>query len=842
MRRSILLAAISLAVFLFLVSQIDGRAPGREPGSRPSEWFWTQRAWPHGKIDYSAYKTAVADARRLASEGGRVGPPWQPAGPDNIGARVTDLAVDPAVPGRLYAAMASGGVFRSDDAGAHWTPIFDDQAALSIGSVAVDPSDPQTLYVGTGEANAGSYSFFGMGLFKSEDGGATWENKGLEETRYIARIVVDPDDGDRVFAACTGELYGPNPERGVYRSLDGGDNWSQVLSVTDSTAAIDLAMNPQDPDVLYAAMWERVRGLNYRRSGGPSSGIWKSADGGDSWSELTVGLPTDSHVGRIGLALCASQPEVLYAIYADDQAYFDGVYKTVNGGASWTRTSDSALSGMYSNFGWWFGNIRVAPDDPNLVFALGLDFYRSTSGGSSWSNTGYSMHVDHHALAFDPHQSGRIYEGNDGGLYRSTNHGQSWSKLNDQPTSQFYAIAVDPQNPERLYGGTQDNGTLRTLSGDVDDWEMILGGDGFYCLVHPQNADRIWAEYQYGGLNRSSNGGGSWSGATSGINSGDRRNWSTPVVMDPSNPETMYYGTHRLYRSGNGSVSWSAISDDLTGGNQGGNFGTLTTIAVAPSDPNTIYVGTDDSRVWVTGDLGAHWTLVSGLLPTRWVTRVAVDPQDADRAVVSFSGLRWDDPLPHLFLTEDRGSHWQAISAGLPELPLNVVLIDPEDPARLYVGGDLGCYTARAPDFDWQVLGTGLPLAPGLDLALHQPSRSLVAGTHGRSMFRLDLSGLTDVEAASAPRAELLPGHPNPFNPTTEIRFRLPVAGHVSLVVFDASGRRVRVLEDAALEAGEHARIWDGRNSEGAIEASGTYFIGLEWGGERHSRKVQLLK
>jgi len=843
MKRILFVALLDLGLMLLLLSAPPRREVSHEPSARPNEWFWRQRAWPQGRIHFEVFKQAIEQARSLRASSGRMGPAWQAAGPTNIGARVTDLAVDPVDPGVFYAAMASGGVFKSVDAGDHWSPIFDEEASLSIGAVAVDPSHPQTVWVGTGEANAASYSFFGLGIFKSLDGGSSWTCKGLEPTRYIARIVVDPNDGDRVFAACTGELFGPSPDRGVYRSLDGGDSWDRVLSVTDSTACIDLAMNPQNPDILYAAMWERVRGLTYRRSGGPSSGIWKSIDGGDSWSELSAGLPSGNDVGRIGLALCASQPDVIYAIYADDPGYFDGVYKSTDAGAGWTRVNDGALSGMYSSYGWWFGNIRVAPENPDLVFALGMDFYRSSNGGASWSSVGNSIHVDHHALVFDPHQSGRILEGNDGGLYRSTNSGGAWSKLYDQPTSQFYAIAIDERHPERLYGGTQDDGTVRTLAGGLDDWENIYGGDGFYCLVHPGSSSRIWAEYQYGGLSLSTDGGSSWNGATSGINGGDRRNWSTPVVMDPSDPETMYYGTYRLYRSQNGSASWSAISGDLTGGDQGANFGTITTIAVAPSDPGTIYVGTDDSRVWTTSDGGSSWDLTSGGLPRRWVTRLAVDPLDASTVYVCFSGLRWDDPLPHLFKSIDRGSSWIPISAGLPEAPVNAVLVDPDYPARLFVATDVGCYWASSPAYVWEALGTGLPNVPVLDLKFHEPSRTLVAGTHGRSMFRLDLSGMTGVDPSS-PGAELQlsPNYPNPFNPETRLSFFLPRRGTVDLAIFDAGGRRVATLLRGPMEAGRHRVDWRGRDDRGRPLASGVYFSRLAFGGRVLESKMLLLK
>jgi photosystem II stability/assembly factor-like uncharacterized protein len=764
---------------------------------------------------------------------------WVQAGPDNIGARVTDLALHPTQGNIVYAAMASGGVFRSVDTGANWEPIFDDQPSLSVGSVALDPQNPERIYVGTGEANAASLSFFGTGLYRSLDEGQSWEYSGLEETRYIARIAVDPGDSNRIFAAGTGSLFSPDPHRGVYRSEDGGDSWSLVFSLTDSTSCIDLVINPQNPDEIYAAMWERMRGLTYRRSGGPSSGIWRSQDGGESWSELSSGLPTDSHVGRIGLALCAESPDILYAIYADDSSYFDGVYKSSNGGDSWSRCNDSSLSGMYSSYGWWFGNIRVHPSDPNQVYALGLYFYRSQNGGQSWSEVGGNMHVDHHAMAFVPGSPHTIFNGNDGGLYRSGNGGDSWTKLGNQPTSQFYAIEVDYQNPERLYGGTQDNGTLRTLSGATDDWERILGGDGFTCIVDPGNANRIYAEYQYGGLCRSTNGGSSFSSATSGISGSDRRNWSTPVVLDPNNSQTMYYGSYRLYRSLNGASSWSAISGDLTGGNHGANFGTITTIAVAPSNSSVIYAGTDDAKVWRSTDGGTNWDYLADSLPERWVTRIAVDPYDEDIAYISYSGLRWDEAVSHVFCTTNGGTSWTDISGNLPELPVSVILVDPDFPSRLYVGTDLGCYFSDGGTF-WQALGSGLPNVPVLDLKLHEPTRTLIAGTHGRSMFRLELQDPT--EAADTAPLQLQQNYPNPFNPKTEIRFDLEKAGLAKLRIYDSSGRWVRSLLEGSLPAGEHRLHWDGRDHRGRDCASGTYFYRLDTGVKQLKRKMLLIR
>jgi len=814
----------------------------REPSGRPNEWFWRQRAYPRGEIRQESVRAVLEQARSKSREGFGLREAWTYAGPGNIGARVTDLAVHPSDPDLVYAAMASGGVFRSTDGGDSWTPIFDEQSLLPVGAIALDPTDPDVIWVGTGEANAGSFSFFGMGVFKSTDGGAHWNAVGLAETRYVGRIVVDPTDGQRVFVAGTGKLFGTGPDRGVYRSLDGGASWDLVHSVTDSTACIDLAIDPSNPDILYAAMWERVRGLNYRRSGGPSSGIWRSSNGGDSWQELTSGLPSGSDVGRIGISVCTSQPNVLYAIYADATGYFEGVYKSTNGGDSWSGTNDGALGSMYSSYGWWFGNIRVDPSDPNRVLALGLYCYRSTNGGSSWSEVGSNMHVDHHGMAFAPSQPSRVYNGNDGGVYRSTNSGGSWTKLYDQPTSQFYAIGIDYLNPHRLYGGTQDNGTLRTWNGGTEDWDHILGGDGFYTIVDYTNSNVIYAEYQNGGLRKSTNGGGSWSSATSGINSGDRRNWSTPVVMDPLEHDRLYYGTYRLYRTTNGASSWSAISGDLTGGNHGGSYGTITTIAVAPTNTNVIYVGTDDSRVWVTANGGGDWDLVSAGLPDRWVTRVAVDPSDAVIVYATFSGLRWDEPAPHVFRSDDMGTSWTDISSDLPEAPVNVLVADPARPNTLFAGTDVGVYYTTQPGSVWHELASGLPRSPVLDLKLHAPTRKLVAGTHGRSMWTLDLDALTAAPTSAPAAVAMLPGHPNPFNPATTLRYRLERAGRVRLGIHDARGRRVALLVDEWQDAGEHQRLWRATDARGMQLPSGVYFARIEAGGQLASRKLVLLR
>ena len=828
-------------------------AETEKPEGKPSDWFWNQRAYPHGAIDPASYRLALSQAeakheesvqRRLSGEkNALLTADWQQAGPTNIGGRVTDLAVHPTNPDICYAGMATGGVFKTTNGGSTWTPVFDQGDVITVGDLAIDPQQPETIYVGTGEANANSYSFFGNGLYRSSDGGTSWEHLGLSETLYIPRVLVDPTNSQRLLVAATGRLFGTDQNRGVYRSLDGGANWDKVFALTDSTACTDLVMNPANPQILYAAMWERVRGLTYRTSGGPSSGIWRSQDGGDTWQELTAGLPSGSNVGRIGIALCAQQPNILYATYSSAGAEFTGVYKSTNGGDTWTATSTGSLSGMYSNFAWYFGQIRVDPVNPNNVFVLGVPMYRTTNGGSTWSESGSNMHVDHHALEFSPSSPTRVYEGNDGGLHRSNNSGGTWTKLYDQPTNQFYAIAIDHLQPQRLYGGTQDNGTLRTPDGGTSNWERIFGGDGFVTIVDYTDSDIIYCEYQYGVLNKSTNGGTYFNWAMDGIDDFDRHNWNTPVVMDPVNHQVLYYGSQRVYRSVNGADTWLPISGDLTNGDQGANFGTITTIAVAPSASSNVYAGTDDGNVWAYRPFSGQWADISAGLPVRWVTRLAVDPTDHRIVYVTFSGLRWNEPISNVYRTADGGATWQDIGQDLPEAPVNAIMVDPDHPTILYVGTDVGVYYSANTGQTWQELGVGLPRAPVLDLAFHQPTRMLAAGTHGRSIFTVTAPDLaTPAGETPAVAGLMLRAAPNPFNPQTVLAFSLAREGEVTLEIFDVRGARLAQLAEGTFAAGANEVRWDGRDGTGRSLSSGTYLARLSANGMVATTKLVLAR
>ncbi len=823
---------------------------------RPAEWGWLQRTFPYGTADSDAYTQALKQRRQMLRQtglqkGNQVR--WEFAGPDNIGGRVVDIEYNPRNPQIAYAGAATGGVFKTMDGGLSWSPVFDEQALLSVGDIALVPQHPDTLYVGTGEANGGHNNFPGNGLYKSTDGGRTWLNMGLTESASIGRIIVDPQNGQRVVVAAVGSYFEPNPQRGVYISEDGGGSWKQSLFVSDSTGAIDLVMDPNHPDFMLAAMWERVRRPVYKSEThlyGKTSAIYRTTDGGAHWQALgpANGLPDArlTHVGRIGLALHSTDTlRTLYALY-NDGSDISGFYRSTDDGATWQETrAASTLRNGGGGFSWYFGQVRVHPLHPDTVFVLDVSFMRSEDGGKTWPiQYGYggpdNLHVDHHALAFHPIHPDWILEGNDGGINRSSDGGKTWNKVAHLPVTQFYEIGLDARHPERLYGGSQDNGTLRTTTGDAANWERLFGGDGFYVLVNPHDSSEIYCEYQFGSLYKSVDDGASFTYITPSIMDNEPTNWSTPVVMDPQDPTILYYGTNRIWRSQNSGESWTPISSDLTRGLEDVRVNTITSIAVAPTNSSVIYAGTADGQVWQTSDNGNNWLRISDSLPFRWVTRVAVDPKDEGTVYVTFSGLKWGEPQPHVFRSTDYGFSWENISAGLPDAPVNAIAIDPLQTKNLFVGTDLGAFVSFDSGRSWQIVGSGLPAVVVNDMKIHPLTHELVVGTHGRSMYKLDLDKLTAVEAQTAPvrQFELFQNYPNPFNPNTVISYRLPVPSYVNLTVYNTLGQIVRTLVNQKQQAGRHSVPF---NAGGL--SSGVYYYQLKLGNKASKiRKMTILK
>lgn len=852
MKRKVFLAplVILLCGAGFLSTSTTERMGNTLKKEAPGDWFYRQRAYPQGFIDPALRKLSIEQARELQATAAREGGAnWVQRGPSNIGGRITTMAISQQNPNILYAGGADGGVLKSTNAGVNWTPLFDDQPSLSMGSIAVDPTNDNIVYVGTGEANSSGDSYDGFGMVKSTNGGATWFSSGLELTRHIGKVVIDPLNTNVIYVAAMGTLFSSNPDRGVYKSTDAGASWTRVLYINDSTGVVDVAINPQNPNILLAAAWQRMRGPQGRRYvGGVHTGIYRTTNGGVTWELLANGLPAPAaNIGRPGVAIAPSNPLVAYVAYADDPGNFRGVYKTTNGGDSWTRTSDGSLSSLYSNFGWYFGKVFINPVNENNVYVFGVSIGKTTNGGSTWSVQS-TTHADNHAMVFHPTDQSILYIGNDGGRAKSVNGSTSWTRETNQDLyiTQFYAGYIDFLSPNNSIGGTQDNGTPRTTTGLHQDWVSINGGDGFYAAIDYTNSNNQWAESQYGAIRRTTNNWGTNLGATSGFSG--RTNWSTPIIIDPNNPLVLYTGSERVFRTVNGAVSWSPISPDLSGGPVPGfsNYATVTTIDVAKTDSAVIMAGTDDSRVWVTTNTGASWTNISATLPNRYVTRVRFDPTDHMIAYVTFSGYRYDSPLPHIFRTTNLGQTWQDISSNLPEAPINVVLVDPAHTNRLYVGTDVGCYFTTNTGASWHAMGTGLPNVAVSDMQLHGPTRIARAFTHGRSMWQINLDELVPTSVAETgdiPAGfELLQNYPNPFNPATAIPFRIDRDTRVVLRVFDATGHVVRTLVDEYVRAGSHSASWNGQNDGGEHIASGVYFARLEVADRFLVRKMALVR
>jgi hypothetical protein len=725
--------------------EADGEAGGDEDPlctpAAPGEWKAAQDTSGGVGLPERALLTAAAQARRLAGSG----PAWTPEGPANIGGRVTGLAVDPQAPDTVYVAAASGGVWKSTDAGATYQPTWPGSFPQATGAIATAPDG--TVYVGTGEANpgGGSLTYEGDGVYRSTDHGATWQNVGLPGSATIGAIAVDPTDPRRVYVAAAGSVFRDGGERGVYRSTDAGAHWTLVLApATPAAGALDIQLDPTDPRRIFASMWDRRRVPNLRTYGGVGSGLYRSTDGGTTWQRLqnvtslapgdTVGLGPAPTLARIGIGVAADIPGRVYVITSTYQPFGTelGFYRSDDGGDSFAAATKAGAGGDL----WWTGRVWVDPVDGNHVFVPGVNLRVSTDGGTTWANSA-GPHVDHHAMAWDRKVPGRVYEGNDGGAYRSDAGGatNTWVKGTVEPWSQFYSVAVGEQDPTRISGGLQDNGSVRTWGGTR--WNSFGGGDGEQNLINPANQDVVFNCSQFGACRRSVNGGTTFQALTGRV--ADRYNWFAPLEFDAADPAVVYSGGDILNRSVDGGLSYTPISPDLTGG-AGPDpvypFGTLTTVGTSATTRGEIVAGTDDGRVVLTTDTGATWrTIRSG---GQWVTRVKVDPADPGRIWVTLSGYRAGTGDGHVLVTVNRGRSWQDVTGGLPNAPVNDVVIGPG--RAVFVATDVGVFRAGQLGRDWTRVGIGLPLAAVTDIQYNAASGRLFAATFGRGIYSIPVT------------------------------------------------------------------------------------------------------
>ncbi len=757
----------------------------------PFDYMYMQRAYPTGKISSNASRIAIAQKKSMiARRQGIQSAIWEFAGPENIGGRITDIEIPIDQAQVYYVGTASGGIFKTTNGGANWNPIFDSFESLAIGDIEISKSNTNTIWVGTGEVNAGggSLAYDGNGIYKSTDGGLNWINKGLSEVGSISKVMIDPNDENTIYVSAMGPLFIKDNNRGVYKTTDNGSTWNKILFVSDITGVIDMVNHPTNSNILYAVTWERIRTPQNRIYGGKTSKIYKSIDAGNNWVELTNGLPSLANDnGRISIALSQSNPDVLYARYANARGSIKGVYRTNDGGNTWIEVNSSQLTNV--GFHWWFRGIYVDPLDEDTIYNVDFVVEKSTDGGNNWFEVFPNVHVDQHALAFNTQNGNEILLGNDGGLYKSNDSGASSTKYLNLPITQFYRFYVDPQNPNKIYGGSQDNSTIRTTTGNLNDWNIINGGDGFQPLVDANDTNVIYALSQGGNLVKSTNNGRNFSNATNGISNADRNNWDTPITFDPQDSETLYYGTQRLWRTTDAAANWTAISPDLTNGPAIGNlsFGTITTIDVSPINSDIIIVGTDDSNVWISEDAGVNWNNISSTLPNLWTTKVLADRDDVNVIYAVFSGYRYGTNLGHVFKSTNAGTNWVDIGSNLPNIPVNDIIKDSH--GNLFLATDVGVFASNNDGANWIPFGDNMPSVVVTDLHIQETEELLYAATYGRSAYKVSISD-NPLSTTSNYLAQELKIYPNP---TSEmITISLPKSfATINLTLYDSMGKAV---------------------------------------------------
>ncbi len=718
---------------------------------------------------------------------------WRSIGPYR-GGRALAVAGVPGDTSTYYFGAVAGGVWKTSDAGSTWQPLFDKESVSSIGSIAVAESDPNVIYAGTGEACIRGNISFGDGVYKSTDAGKSWKNVGLRDTRHIGRLIVHPRNPDIVLVAALGHAYGPNPERGIFRSTDGGKTWEKVLYQDEKTGGIDLVFDPTNPHILFAALWEAYRTPWSLTSGGPGSGLYKSTDGGTSWKRLEGnGLPKGI-LGRTGVAVSGADPSRVYALMEAEEG---GLYRSDDGGEKWTRVNDDH---RFTQRAWYFHHIFADPKNVDGVYVLNTGFYHSTDGGKTFKVLP-APHGDHHGLWIDPNNPQRVINSNDGGANVSIDAGKTWSRQDNQPTAQFYHVAADTRFPYYVYGAQQDNSTvaIATRSGhgaiDRSDWYPVGGGESGFVVPYPSDPNIVYAGSYEGLITRFDKRTGqaqdvtAWPENPMGSGAADlkhRFQWTAPIAVSPHDSNVLYHGAEVLFKTTNGGKSWTAISPDLTRNDKskqqasGGPltkdntsveyYDTIFAVAESPRQKDLIWVGTDDGLVHLTRDGGKSWTNVTPKELPGWsmVSLIEPSPHEAARAYLAIDRHKLDDYRPHVYKTADFGKTWTKITMGLPENSyVHAVREDPKRRGLLYAGTETGVFVSFNDGARWQSLRLNLPTTPIHDLVVKDAD--LVVATHGRSFWILDdVAPLRQFEEKSANADVYL------YQPAPAYRFRGP--------------------------------------------------------------------
>jgi photosystem II stability/assembly factor-like uncharacterized protein len=790
----------------FVKEQGEEESEGPEKMA-PYDYYEMARNYPDFTMDMKAFNKAIsecyADMRRQAKTN-PFNADWTQEGPTNIGGRIVCLAVHPSNANILFAGSVYGGIFKSTDGGNNWRPVFDSTAYLSIGCITIDRNNPNTMYAGTGDPSTAFTAFTGNGIYKSTDGGETWNYLGLNQTGVVAKIAVHPTNSQVLFAATMGFLMRRDSNKGLYRSTDGGITWSSVLYVDMETGVMDVVIHPSNPQILYATTMRRIRTNRESPVSGNTTGLYKSIDGGTTWGELTNGLPPKPWC-KVNVELHPTQPNTVLASIVNQRLQLEGIFKSTNSGTSWQALNTEDIdTNALGGFGWYFGEVRINPFNVNQMFLQGVDLWESTNNGVNWEYGApqwfqYVVHADKHDMHF--FSANTYLLATDGGVYKTTDAGTTWIKLSNFPITQFYHVNVSPWEPGIYFGGAQDQGTSKGNVAQLDSWERVLGGDGFRMEFSNTDENIMWASTQNGRIYYSTQFGFNFSSATDGVAESDRKNWDSPYLLSKHN-RNAFLGTQYVYKADDYSMPFfQAISPDLTDGNIfGASFHTISALKQHEVTSKNVYAGTSDGNVWRSKNEGGTWENITGTLPDRYVTSFATSFLNSNTLYVTHSGYRSDDNMAHIHRSTDNGTTWESIAGNLPSFAINDVLSFSKNDSILAVATDGGVYITTDAGTSWSRVGRNMPVFPVFDLAYDSINYKIVAGTFARSMMSYDVSSLfkknPDPSGLTEKRVSMgLKIFPNPT--VDELTISLPKIqnGYERFAVVNAKGQRLHAMD-----------------------------------------------
>lgn len=746
---------ISLLLFVFcFASVLLFQKPHQQfiPKSNelPPHEYLLSRNFPNIGEGENAYKLATQKALYQMGKYRNANTAWTQEGPFNIGGRINCIAIDPNNTNIIYVGTPNAGIWKSTDGGANWVQKFNSGNYLAIGAICIDPNNTSIIYVGTGDEAMSSFTYLGDGIYKSTDGGNTWQNLGLQNTGVISEISINPSNPNIIYVGTLGNIYNLNSNRGLYKTINGGNTWNQILYLGSDAGIGDIEMNNTNPDNLFVTGKTRYRTNAGSFVSGKKTKIYRTFNGGTSWDTLSNGLPSDSNC-KITLALSQLNPQLIYASYIDTASEFGGIYKSTNAGTNWSLVySGNQLNA--GGFGWYFGKIKLSPSNDNILYWMGVDLFRSTNGGVTWSYNApqwytYDVHADKHDLQFI--NANTFLLATDGGIYKTTNGGgqnaSAWQNLTNMPITQFYRVAYNKYDPSNYYGGAQDNGTEKgSLANGLNNWVRYFGGDGFKPSFDSTNQNIMYAQTQNGNINATSDGGFNWDPITTSLLATDRTGWNTPYFISPHNHFTAFVGTYKLYKNTYSLFdSWQAISGDLTDGTNDKHH-YISSIDQSPIFDQRLCAGTSDGKVWITTTGGTSWNLVNAGLPNRYVSCIKASPNSASTFFLSYWGYRDNDTTAYIYYTNNNGSNWINIAnSTLPNFAINDIWIkkDGRDSA-VVIATDGGVYSTNNLGTNWYRVGNNMPIIPVYDIEYNPSNNKIFIGTFAMSIMSMSLDSV----------------------------------------------------------------------------------------------------